>query len=592
MPKSKANSPGDESRMRHRHVRRLDVQDLPAVVAVERRAYPAEMQEPESVIAARLRYEDEHYSSLNLGLYDDNQLVGYVLAHLDDGSEFPGDPVGSNVYVADLSILPEQRRHLPLLLVAFIREVRQEYPGLPVVAHSIPRTAEIWRRHEAALQRLGVALVRESPGEATHSADGRRLLVWKLVASSGQQHRRFVVPLPPAPDAGRPASALKTTVAYGEDGLLALKDAWHRMEQDLPGLTVFQTHRYLSAWARCFAVHRKLLTVCIHGHDGELIGIAPFQVVPVQIVRGRLHRELTFLGAPWEVDRPRFLFKRDIEACAVAVADALLALRADWDVIWFHEQDPADRALGAFCRALSRRGLLHGRVPSSDCPYLTFDGSWQQLLASKSQKFRKGLKASRRRLEAAGRLEYETCTGDEERLQDLFLEYEQLEGRSWKARKGVGVSQSTEHLRFYLHLIHEFADESRFVFRCLRLDGRLIAATFGIVHGRTYHSLHIAHDAAWAKYSPGTLLESFELEECSGAGLDEYDFLGGFLTNKVRWATHSRRTVEVHLYQRQPSLVAAHLAYFVVKPPLKRLLARCGIRWSPRPRSDGAPVVA
>lgn len=265
---------------------------------------------------------------------------------------------------------------------------------------------------------------------------------------------------------------------------------------------------------------------------------------------------------------------RDPTDCAEAVAQALLARSAAWDLVWFHEQTAGDPALEAFCAALASRGLLHGRIRSSICPYLRLDGSWQQLLASKSQKFRKNLKAARRKLEAAGALEYESCTGDELRLLALLDEYEQLESRSWKLQARIGVSGSVEHLRFYRNLCNTFGRSRQFVFRCLRLDRRMIAATFGLVHQRRYYSLHITNDAAYAKCSPGTYLESLELEECFGADLDEYDFLGGFLKNKLRWATGIRETVAVHLYQRQPRLRLAYSYFFVIKPPLKRLLTK------------------
>jgi hypothetical protein len=282
------------------------------------------------------------------------------------------------------------------------------------------------------------------------------------------------------------------------------------------------------------------------------------------------------------VDRPGFLFSRFETACAEAAAQALLARRGQWDFIWFHEQAPGDAALEAFCATLAKNGLLHGRTASSRCPYLTFDGSWPQLLATKSQKFRKNLNAARRKLEAAGKLDYEVSKGDVQTLQGLLQEYEALEQRSWKAKAGIGASQSVEHLRFYMHLASEFGETGDFVFRCLRIGGQMVAATFGLTHRRRFYSLHIANDAEFAKHSAGTYLEALELEECFGAGLEEYDFLGGFLNNKMRWATQMRETVAVHLYQKRPLLVAIFIGYFLVKAPLKRLLARLGITWKER----------
>jgi CelD/BcsL family acetyltransferase involved in cellulose biosynthesis len=572
--------------MGHAQVRRLSARDCAAVVALERQSYDRDTQEPVEIIEARLRFEDEHYSSLNLGLFDDERLVGYILAHLDDGTEFPGQAIGDNVYVADLAILPGHRRRLVRLLAIFLREVRLEYPGLPVAAHALEGSGCLWHRHEAYFSQKGFRMTRRIDGVPT-SGHTASLIVWERIAvTSGAGGKRGIDRRRACQGRATPGRSLRTTVVTDEDGLRGLAAPWTRLEPTIPGLTVFQTHRYQAAWVRSFGLDRRLMIVCVLD-DEQIIGIAPFQVTRVR-VQGKVHRQLSFLGAPWEVDRPRFLFERDVVACAETTAQALLACREQWDAIWFHEQDPADPALEAFCATLTRHGLLHGRVPSSHCPYLSLQGTWPQFLASKSQKFRKNLKTARSRLQAAGPVQYQTHSGDARRLQELFAEYEELESRSWKAKEAVGVSQSVEHLRFYRHLIDRFGDTGRFVLRSLRVDDRLVAATFGLVHERTFYSLHIAHDASYSRFSPGTLLESLELEECFASDLDEYDFLGGFLKNKLRWTSQMRDTVEVHLYQRQPRLVATYAFYFVIKPPLKRMLSRLGVRWPGKPRTDRA----
>ncbi len=128
--------------MQRLQVRRLSALDHTAVVAVERRIYPSGMQERAELIAARLRFEDERYSSLNLGLFDGDALVGYVLAHLDDGAEFRDAGIGDNIYIADLAVLSLHRRQLVQLMTALAREARLEYPGLPLVAHAIGTTGD------------------------------------------------------------------------------------------------------------------------------------------------------------------------------------------------------------------------------------------------------------------------------------------------------------------------------------------------------------------------------------------------------------------------------------------------------------------
>ena len=564
------------------------MRDGAAVVALERQTYESGTQEPVEVIEARLRFEDEHYSSLNLGLFDDERLAGYILAHLDDGAEFPGQAIGENVYVADLAVLPSHRSQLARLLTAFMRELRLEYPGLPFVAHARDDTGSMWRRHGAFFLRNGFRIARPADGDSMRERHAASLVVGEpLGVMPGVDHERAVDLRRGSVHCSTASGRhLRTIVVTDEDGLRSLADVWARLEPAIPGLTVFQTHRYQAAWVRSFGVNRQLMIVCVLD-EKEVIGIAPFQVSLVR-VHGKVHRQLGFLGAPWEVDRPRFLFGRDVAACAEAIAQALLARREQWDAIWFHEQDAADPAIEAFCATLTRHGLLHGRAPSSHCPYLSLQGTWAQFLASKSQKFRKNLKAARNRLQAAGPLQYQTHSGHTPRLHEMLAAYEELEGRSWKAKGAVGVTQSVEHLRFYRHLIDHFGADGRLVLRSLRVGDQLVAATFGLIHGRTFYSLHIAHDASYARCSPGTLLESLELEECFASDLDEYDFLGGFLKNKVRWTTQMRDTVEVHLYQKQPRLIAAYTFYFVIKPPLKRMLSRLGVRWPGKPRTDRA----
>lgn len=62
---------------------------------------------------------------------------------------------------------------------------------------------------------------------------------------------------------------------------------------------------------------------------------------------------------------------------------------------------------------------------------------------------------------------------------------------------------------------------------------RPIAATLALLEGSTYYSAHIAHDNEFARYSPGTLLESIELEDLMRERrFHTYDFLAGALQNK------------------------------------------------------------
>jgi hypothetical protein len=320
---------------------------------------------------------------------------------------------------------------------------------------------------------------------------------------------------------------------------------------------------------------RQLFVVCIYD-KGALIGIAPFMISRCKVY-WKNFREVNFIGTRWEVDRPGFLFTGSSEECGEVAAKVLIAYRRRWDLMKFHEQDTDNPALAAFLDELGRQGILLGTTIDSVCPHLKLQGTWADFLAGKSQKFRKNLKAARRKLERAGRLEYGRFSGDSGRLHGLLKEYETLELSSRKAKAGVRVVSNPEYFHFYRDIVEKFSDRGQFIFRSLRLDGRLIAATFGLEFQRVYYSLQISHDDAFSQFSPGSLLESIELEECFAADLNEYDFLGGFLNNKRRWTTTARKTKQVYGYRPLFNFRLIYLVYFQVKPTLKNWLGRVGV---------------
>ncbi len=104
------------------------------------------------------------------------------------------------------------------------------------------------------------------------------------------------------------------------------------------------------------------------------------------------------------------------------------------------------------------------------------------------------------------------------------------------------------------------------------MDKQPIAGTFGLQFCNNFYSLHIAHDQDYSKYSLGTLLEFMELESCFKGDCLEYDFLGSFLNNKLRWTSTVRTSKELHVYQKRWQLVVLFLVYHRIKPWIKKIV--------------------
>lgn len=106
----------------------------------------------------------------------------------------------------------------------------------------------------------------------------------------------------------------------------------------------------------------------------------------------------------------------------------------------------------------------------------------------------------------------------------------------------------------------------------LKCNDRPIAATLAFYDNSTYYSTQIVHDEAYSRSSPGTLLESIEMEHLIGeARFTTYDFLGGAPSNKRRWTETAMQTRRFCLVRGTSRGRIFRLYYFTIKPLAKRM---------------------
>jgi len=362
----------------------------------------------------------------------------------------------------------------------------------------------------------------------------------------------------------------------------ALETLWDSLLLATPGHTVFQSHRYQRLWWRHFGGGSELFILLIQS-EGEVVGIAPFRTYVVRHRLGRQYRRVSFIGTRWEVDRPQLLFAERAAELSAVLASHLSQRANAWDFITLYEQPLGDGTTQALVDAFRAKGFLVGLSADSDCPYIELTGTWEQLLASRSQKFRKNLKSARRRLEATGEVHYEVYDSPPD-LGRQLERYGAIERSSWKALEGAGITRKEEYSEFCERMADEFGDTCQFVIRLLRIGDRDVAGTFGLVFDGVFYSLQIAHDKEFDRCSPGTYLESREIASCFESGLREYDFLGGFLSNKSRWTGSYRRTTRVQILRRTPVAALQHFIKFHLTPIVKRFLLLLPESWAARLR--------
>jgi hypothetical protein len=310
--------------------------------------------------------------------------------------------------------------------------------------------------------------------------------------------------------------------------------------------TICLTFEWIYTWAECFlATDRKLFVLAIYEKE-RLIGIAPWCI---HEIAGPLQpfRQIEFLGTPeMGSDYLDVIIKKGKEKVITqCIYEYVFGQAAQcWETVLLQDIPSDSLFLNYFLENLREDGKYVLIREGPLCPTVELPNSWQDYLKDLSSNRREQFRRHHRLLKRRGEVKYEKIIqGKDDRWNmDRFISlYENWWGKE-------------QDKNFYTHL-RQFAARcaSQFWLQMdfLSVNGTDVAALF---HSR-YNgnlSMHLmAVDKEFRKkISVGNILVGLCLQEAISDGIKLYDFLKGTEDYKFHWANHSRRTLEVNLYQR------------------------------------------
>ncbi|HSG66623.1 MAG TPA: GNAT family N-acetyltransferase [Gammaproteobacteria bacterium] len=553
------------------HTRRLRPGDAAAIARLEDETYPEALRAGRRELEFDIEDADWEACNLGMGLFEGDALVGIFLLYYEADSRRLFDYFGlarppdlraeECLFVVDFVVRRPYSRYMWRLL-ADCMGLHRAYYGLPMLAFS-PRVAlDRWQARQKAFARFGYA----------YSGAQRFEL-------EGPPHEIFLVRFEPSPEYVAPPSEAPD-VLHVE--IVRTRLAWRRLVADwdallyqTPDWLAFQSFELQSIWWEHFAQDSRLFILVARDARLGVRAIAPLRIADT-VYYGRPRRLVKFIGDHTEVDRPTVLRRGDDDAAVAAIFECLAAQRDNWDTLIFHEQ-PVNGLVPQLAAAHLHASRFVGVVAGSACPWVDVTGSWSDFLSSKPSSFRKALRRKLARLRERGEVSFSTHETYPE-VENAFEDYLDVERRSWKPAERLGVAKNASSLAYHRALVQALGPRGQIIFRTLALDGKPIAATFGVLRKGQFLSLHIAHDEAYGAYSPGVLLTAYELEECYGRDdHSQYELLGGFLTNKTSWTTRTRDTVHVFAYRREPLFALLYVWHFRIEPVLKKVLKRLGL---------------
>ena len=123
-----------------------------------------------------------------------------------------------------------------------------------------------------------------------------------------------------------------------------------------------------------------------------------------------------------------------------------------------------------------------------------------------SSKSRKEFRRLERRLSDLGTVQYTEAHGVDE-SQRLIQDFLELEARGWKGHRGSALSCDEADRRFFTRIVGEAVRRGRCMMLGLAIAGRPVALKCNFLAGDGSFAFKIAYDEAFARYSPGVLLE-------------------------------------------------------------------------------------
>jgi CelD/BcsL family acetyltransferase involved in cellulose biosynthesis len=314
---------------------------------------------------------------------------------------------------------------------------------------------------------------------------------------------------------GRPAS---TAVVEGIDRFDSLREDWTRLAAESGN--VFATWEWNELWWRHYGRGRRLRVAVSRGDEGGIDAIVPLFVWserPFRILRLIGHGHGDRLGP--------ICLHDDAETAERSLRLALAA-------------EPYDLFVGDWVAGdRDWAGVLGGRVVRrTGYPILrNQDDSWDELLATQSQSFRKKLRSSRNRLERDHDVSYRYA--DSATLErDLDAAF-----RLHRARfREHPCNFCGDHETFQREFATLALERGWLRLLLMEVDGEPVCFKYGFSFQNAYFAYQSGRDPAWEQESVGFLIEVESIRRTLETGAD-YRFLGGEEDHKYRYPTEDPR---------------------------------------------------
>ena len=268
----------------------------------------------------------------------------------------------------------------------------------------------------------------------------------------------------------------------------------------------FNAWEWLYPWFRLIGRDRKLMILCAHDSEGQLLGIMPLCLDRPRIAGLRVTR-IGFLGDTHVgsdyLDAITLPGQR--ASTHAAFARHLKVRSADWDVLELEHLSSDSETVDAFRGIFGDASHRFEVTPRSTCPRQDFlPGETFDLFLKKTRRSDNYLRR-RRWLERQPGYRIE-CTELPQDLTAPMADFVRLHHLRWQDEGGSQGIRGPSVEAFHREACRLLAESKMLRLYTLWVEEHAIASVYGIRHLNTFYYFQSGYDPAWRNRSPGMVL--------------------------------------------------------------------------------------
>lgn len=345
------------------------------------------------------------------------------------------------------------------------------------------------------------------------------------------------------------------------DGFRNLKEEWNGLLLQSQSKTFTLRWEWLFTWWEVFRdATTELSILTVRDLQQGLVGIAPFYLRHRQI-RSYLPvvRDLMFLGTGEAEESEVCSEYLDIFSLPGQEAPVLNVLFSylnspdspiKWHRIFLKGVLVNAAGLQGIDKLISASHLPYETENETSCYRISLQNKWEDTFNRLERKQRYEIRRDTKKLYETGSVHFR-CYENEPNYMEGFTILSTLHQKRWIAAGRPGVFSDTKFMAFHKQILQIAYENKWLQLPILLWEGEPIGALYNfIMEGSIFEYQTGLKQELPHGISAGIVIRSLTLQNAIQRGLQGYDFFGGNNDYKRRWASDSRKIVDLMIYSK------------------------------------------